>query len=1069
MAKTIAGSWLDCALWGSMPSATDEIESWLDRQDVVVSVSTWTDLARRCAHHQSNHHTALRCAARAAECIEASHSDAGQAADSFVALARAVLPIAHAEAKAYFDTAVGRLDRLGDEIHEKLWCLLALAEHAARGGQTEPRQAYRLARVAELLYEYNDHKFPWQDVADAVAGLSPSSALAIVSRWRDRERCDLDETLPAVVLRLLQDGRLDGSAAAALYAFGGYWNLSAHAELLLAHEPHLGRRERALAMVARDLEIEGCGKEAAAELLAAARRHGLNHERLRDLVEFGRQNDEQAESACSGTSEPRFAARPQPEPDWPAIIGAEDFATPSGIDAAVTRMLAGEHRWRWNELFDRMRQAVPVARWADHVAALGHASKLSTDLVLDAVAAASAAWPASAAVAAKVRRVALASVGDAPLDFVESRWAIRRLVTKVAELSGCSRDEIVGRIARSVADHVDQIDIGGMLGLAEAVVDTLGPADASDALDYALDRLEPNLKDTDADGPWRPDLMPPADVPNAVAGLLYASLGSPKAEHRWRATHALRRFCQLGQSDVVSSVVGLLNIEPPAAFTDATLPFYPLHARLYALIAFARAADEVPALLRPHAYTFARLALADLPHVLIRGFAAKVVLLLEAAYPGTVTDETLGQLRVVNTSQYPAIAPQRDKVTGWDNLQSSKTRFTFGYDMERYWFGPLAQVFDLPSIEIERRIDAWIIDRWATPSKGWWKEDRRAELGQYDRRGAFASHGQYPRIDTHAFYLSYHAMFCVAGDLLAELPTVMPQDWGVADTWEDWLARHHLTRRDGRWLADRRDLPPFERRRWQRQGSMAHDENWRWSVLPEDFDDALGVAGASPQRIAVRGHWTHEEGGKREELSVASALVTPRTASALLRALQTADSHFDFGIPDHGERLEIRRPGFRLTGWLTSPERDYGLDQFDPFAGKLPWPLPQPAPLFTRLCGLVPVDDGRRWHGSKSPTPAASISILAWGDHNDGNRRRGGSRGVHVEADLQQLLAALQVLHRDMIFKVSIRREDGRELEEKDYRHGTSFRLYLLTSDGDLRTLRGHRRVGTEACSGAGA
>ena len=67
----------------------------------------------------------------------------------------------------------------------------------------------------------------------------------------------------------------------------------------------------------------------------------------------------------------------------------------------------------------------------------------------------------------------------------------------------------------------------------------------------------------------------------------------------------------------------------------------------------------------------------------------------------------------------------------------------------------------------------------------------------------------------------------------------------------DWNPSEEVTRRDGRWLADRRDLPPFERRRWQRQGSMAHDENWRWSVLPEDFDDALGVAGASPDRKSV--------------------------------------------------------------------------------------------------------------------------------------------------------------------------------------------------------------------------
>ena len=792
---------LDCRLWSQSADASlaSEIEAWLDHEDVVISASAWTDLARRCAHQRAVHPAAVRFASHAARLLEVQHADAIQTAQSHVMLARAVLPVSLDEARSYFETALERLDRIGDELHAKLFCLLTVTNRAAVAKVPHPKEAYRVARTAELLSEYDSHKFPWLDVADTVAGLCPASALAIASRWRDRDRCRLDSTLPWVMLRLVRDGVLDGGTAAALHAFGGYWKLRRNADLLLAREPDQERRRQALSMLAMDMEFD------AGDDMAAAECHGLDHPRLRRLAAF--QREEHSADGASYVPDTLDYDDPRASnPEWPAIFGAEDFTTSSGINAAAARMRESNAPFRWDVLFERMRQAVPVAGWAAHVATLAKASEFSTSLVLDAVEAAAAAWNDSVAVRRAVGRAVLDLPREAPLEFARSRWGLQRELPKVAVLSGSSSRKIFDTLAKSVADHVEGVDADGLLGLAEVAVELLDPPEALDTLAFTLDRLEPLLRETDGDGSWRSELASPDEPAAALAGLLYATLAAPQPGLRWRAAHAVRRLCRLGCWEVIAAICDMFYVERLPAFTDADLPFYALHARLYALIALARSAGESPVILRPHVGTFVRLALEDLPHVLIRRFAAEAALGIEKVYPGTIAAEVADRLRRVNASPHPRAEPARTKVGGWDNLRSVETRFSFGYDIDRYWFGPLAEVFNLTSSEIALRADIWISNRWGNRSRGWWKRDPRGHRGHYRDLTVLASHGEYPRVDSLSFYLEYHAMHCVAGDLLAELPAVEPTEWGD-DRWTDWLSGHDLTRRDGLWLADRRDLP----------------------------------------------------------------------------------------------------------------------------------------------------------------------------------------------------------------------------------------------------------------------
>src|SRR3546814_12436625 len=78
----------------------------------MITIPTWTGLARRAAFHRSScHDGALNFARRARDTIEGEHADARQTADCFAALARSTLPLGQEAAAGFFQKPLDPLGR----------------------------------------------------------------------------------------------------------------------------------------------------------------------------------------------------------------------------------------------------------------------------------------------------------------------------------------------------------------------------------------------------------------------------------------------------------------------------------------------------------------------------------------------------------------------------------------------------------------------------------------------------------------------------------------------------------------------------------------------------------------------------------------------------------------------------------------------------------------------------------------------------------------------------------------------------------------------------------------------
>ena len=621
-----------------------------------------------------------------------------------------------------------------------------------------------------------------------------------------------------------------------------------------------------------------------------------------------------------------------------------------------------------------------------------------------------------------------------------------------SELSGISEPDLIGVIVAAVGETTEIVSVERLFTLAGLLASQLSHDEAREVLSFGLSLFNDVLDKDDGDGPWTNALAPPTDVNAAVAGYIWAALAAPQASLRWEATHVVRGLCTLGRNAVLDHLVELAKGQSGGPFVDRRLHFYHLHARQWLMIALARAASENPTILVSYKDFFIRFALNDEPHVVIRHFAAKAALAIAESGHFELDENIAAQLAAVNNSTLPVVSSIRYR--RHQNIQDEDVRtkrFSFDYDMSRYWFGRLGDCFAKNASGIEVEAEKVIWDDWQLSENGYWDRDERNRRKIYRYPETGHSHGSYPRTDNLDFYLSYHAMMTVAGKLLATVPLHQDPD-DSDDEFEYWLRGHLLSRQDGNWLADRRDPTPLE---WPSWKNDKQEDDWRWSVGRSDFDHLIGL---DEDRLNLWGNWNTVFGDREEKVHIRSALVTSDRSAALLTALQTANSPFDYRIPDAGDDMEIGELGFRLKGWIKARNSEKALDEFDPWAGDIRYPPLKPTKF---VCDLLQLKEDREYRVWQLQTEGMLKEVLwsqVWGSNYRKDDESEGEHGYRLQTSRAFVTEFLGKMNMDLIVEVEIERRIRRYRYEESKDDGLGyvqpyFRIFVLKTDGRTYSL----------------
>ena len=454
---------------------------------------------------------------------------------------------------------------------------------------------------------------------------------------------------------------------------------------------------------------------------------------------------------------------------------------------------------------------------------------------------------------------------------------------------------------------------------------------------------------------------------------------------------------------------------------------------------------------------------SELPHVAIREYAKITLLQLAASGVIVLTAFEKDQLDRVNTAIKGKTKKGRNSFRSFGRGRDGKRRFRFDEtDTLRYWYEDILRIFPTVSQEQVLSIgEQWIIDKWEGNEEAnyWDKEPRKS---RYDQRkyGLWShSHYSFPTIERYGTHLEWNAMYCIVGELLTTHP-ISGEEEGQYGSFSYWLS-HVLLTDNPDWLSDHRGPTPLEPRFWKEDPRT--DKGWVHNINRAELLLEVGIS--SPNRegwIVVGGGYTAHYTKREVHVRINSALVTPETAPALVRALQAEDDVWGFRLPYENTDFQINSKFFRLQGWLTYLDGDLRFDDNDPFRYEVGQMRVIPGRKLTKALMLAPqLGSHQTW--ICNDTGEAAFSYEAWCDEpspdEDYYPRRNRSSGWRLWAKRDQIQGFLAANRYDLICEVQVerelRKEYGRvhESAEKEKKHN---KIILFRSDGAIFDAKGH-------------
>jgi len=1031
------------------PAQIDALLKWVDNNDLVYS-NTLTRMCHIAARTTGMGDLSLRLSSKAFDQITASRSDAEAQVDDLQKLARAIFCVSKSEAAAYFDKAIDIASKIGEEHLSRWTTFLDLSDAAHRPGQARPRTAYRLARIAELSYEHmaRDKYMDWDRLVGGLVGLCPSSSLAILSRWRDREFGFAGELFSVAIYSLIDRGLLPKKAAVALSGTETGWKRVSDINAAIEEESDNNRKRSILRIAYRFLRIQTHETPTWRKLKVLADSMAMSLPDLERLLQasVAKGAGESVTAARTSRSGPREEVQ---EPDWDAIFNGIDLCDSAEVVAARRSLKKVDGRSYASEFYKQGCQRAKLSEIDGYLRALQLDDKFSVFSFMDVIRHLPEASKRLLSVRNELKKAALLLAASEPNQVGRRGWGYKGPFDGLyAECIIVEKDVASARI-KGYLSQLDALDANGLFHLVEPLSRHLTSDEADEVLNFGFDLLEGILEGKDGDGPWNDSLAPSSSCEEALAGYLWAGLARPSTAERWEHAHCVRNCLELDWQSLLSALATRASGADPQPFADRGLVFYEWHARQWLCIALARGAMDVPRAVAPFLAFLDSCAREQ--HVVIRHFASDALRRLHEVH--TLSSDLLAIANGANCAALPRdVYDHREYEIVDDNASDDESvdddeRYFFGIDIGPYWFAPLGRVFGLNQQSIEQRARAVLRGRMSLrPHRH--VDDQRYKRGLFRGRETTHSHGSVPKVEDCVVYQSYHAMMFVAGLLLESKPVRRRAD--DEDPFDDWLRGQLLTRGDDRWLADRRDP---EILKVAPSNSDRSDASWCWQVGRQYLDDQLKT---DDGMTVLWGHWTTNDAVNDETVSVGSVLVQSSHAAALLAAMQTSPNPGEIYLPDADHidhREEVDDPELRLLGWVQTGSDPLSLDEYDPWAGKVDNPGPRPCREILNALNPITDSDARSW-----TLPAGGkLRSESWSRSTGYGEERDVRTGTRLSADDKFIRALLDGQpNRSLIVCVKVRRKPPKgETGNDDY----SFynypynRYYLIGHDGIIRSL----------------
>lgn len=618
-------------------------------------------------------------------------------------------------------------------------------------------------------------------------------------------------------------------------------------------------------------------------------------------------------------------------------------------------------------------------------------------------------------------------------------------VRALEDICGLARRDVLMLLIREFTRPKMSVPASVWLNFAAEFNEKASPGVGEAALTRLLQSGPAKLATSTEDGAWQDAMTFTGDAVEAISAITWFQLGSPVTRQRWFAAHSLRTAVRLGRAKVLDGVVAKYQRRDAAPFQAPELPFFYQHAQLWLLIAMARIALESPVVVAQHADFLEAIASDAVErHVLRRHFAAQALLACVNAGELRLPKARVQKLQRVNRSSFAALKEKDYYGSDFyaprpEGMAKSQPELHLDYDFSKDEVTRLSSLFRRSHWETEDALVAKVREHDANIEFMSDRKGRSRPGRDHYARGIDAEY------QGHGEQLAWHALFSVAGDLLASHPVVWC-GYSEQDPWKDWLSCEVVTHPAGLWLADGMDRQPLDS--WVSLMVMG-DTAMDLITDPAALKSLLGIGDSVGDWLTVDGSWHSNE---NVEIRVMSALA-PRDLSATLVEELAAQGPFQAYLPQfqmYDDGLASNRDAPYLP-WIVRKEAYAYLDETDVLgdAGAVRRSRLSPdVTAFAKLRSVDPFD--RTWENAAGETVVRADAWIESGRHEES-----ASDGSRLWCRTDVVSAYLEDRDADLIWLVRLRRDDGGHGRERSrYWHTTAVIRMSATLDVSYTTGR---------------
>lgn len=1040
MAEDIAWAWFKIIITNSqnIKQLVQELFDYLSIREITLLPRTLNEFTKICCQRSELKDFAYDLSQQNFERAIKAQINANEILDDIVEVARAILPLDTKQAESYFNEAIEVSSKIGDENFSRWEALIYHASNTT--GLTysgQPELAYRFARCSELTYKYiyEDH-FNWDATVKALVDIHPNSALAIASRWRDRQFGEDDLVINAIGEKLLEHKLISPLALLSLLCLETGSYLKGILDCIQFNSLDNEIQKAVILIVYQYQVIPNPSENNRTILKKLYDNYSLQIDDIRrffDTYEPDELKSRGSSYDCSSTVK---------SIDWANVFIDDQLDSQYDYQSAQDRYLGiKEYSSLDDRYYSELHNRLSNTYVYDYIESTLNDPKIGVyrlNFILKTI---PDKWKRREAVREcfseqfKVycRRHALEL-------FISLRYSDSKLITVMSSISNLPESELLGQVLLGRSESSELLDSDQLFNMVSMISKIIDPEDSKDVLEYGLTLLEQDLSDDISDGEWLAHLIPPDNIEEAYAGYFVSGLASPFLYTRWLNAHAVKVLGELQQKPVLDALINQINMQTNKAFIDNRFSYYSYTALQWLLIAFLKVSNGHASAIAPYIDFFKSNINPDKPHILIRLYSAKILLNLNEQDIISLTLTEVEAYESIGTSNFEVIEKEAVNLDEYQNIDKPEVD-SFGIDFGPYWIEPLGEYFGLHAKYAYYEVSLVKDSLFNNPNK---LTDNRHSSSIYEWQATNHSHGSAPEVENLEFYRNYHSLMIAADILLNKRPLVQ-QDWY---TFSYWLSKYDFTLLNGVWLSNYRDPTPKRTTEWH-IGIEQNSPSWEYSMSSSDFDEHFNF---DNDWLPIWGSWTEVFDRKEKSFNMRSSLVDSKTSFALLRSLQSYTDPSDYCLPKQGDDFNIDNGVFNLTSFISESEWfDNTIFEKDPWSASIDYRSLKPTDSIIELMNLSCDSPGKIWFDKNG---SEVIRTSYWGRLRSRNEEY--SRGTKMLFSKHFLISMLRALDMNLIVSFSgEHRLHSRYGKDKDYYKEFGYipnskKAYLITKDGEL-------------------